>query len=156
MKKMVRYHHAWLRLCLYALFAAPAVLSGCSKLPSEHTVVTTQNGVIQLPLNTVNDGKVHFYTYRKNGKRINFLVRTDRNNSLTVHFDACFTCSKSKKGYRVEGADLVCNECNLRFPIAEEHWDNSMGCSPVLLKSTADNEYLRIVTADIEKGAKLF
>lgn len=156
MKRNVFYHHAWLRLCLYALFAVPAVLSGCNKLPAEHTIVTGENGVIQLPLNTVNDGKVHFYTYRMNGKRINFLVRTDRNKRLSAHFDACFTCSKSKKGYRVEGADLVCNECNLRFPVAEEHWDNSTGCSPVLLKSTVDNEYLRIVTADIEKGAKLF
>lgn len=148
--------HSWLIVIAFLSCSMPLFLTGCSKLPAEYTNAADQDGHIRLPLTAVNDGSVHFYTYRKSGKRINFFVRTDKNNQLSAHFDACFTCYKSKKGYRVEGTDLVCNECNLRFPVAEEHWDNSKGCSPILLRSTADREYFILTTSDVEKGERLF
>ncbi|MEW6108938.1 MAG: Fe-S-containing protein [Nitrospirota bacterium] len=129
---------------------------GCSRLPAEHTRVTAKDGETRLPLNEVNDGKVHFYTYKKSGKRINFFVRTDGNNNLSAYFDACFTCNKFKKGYRVEGTDLVCNECGLKFGIADEKWDNSQGCSPIMLRSRIDSGYLVIRADDVEKGSRLF
>lgn len=130
--------------------------TGCSKLPAEHPRVTAKEGFIKIPVSETNDGKVHFYTYKKSGKRINFFVRTDGRGVLSASYDACFTCYKHKKGYRVEGADLVCNECSMKFKIADERWDNSQGCSPILLKSKVDKDYLTIKAEDIERGSKLF
>ncbi len=132
------------------------LLAGCGNQPAEHKVVTARDGAIKVPVAEVHDGKVHFYTYKKSGKRINFFIRTDGNDNLSAYFDACFTCYKHKKGYRQEGTDLVCNECNMRFRLVHEHWDNSQGCSPIALKSRIENNEVVIMAGDIEKGGKLF
>jgi uncharacterized membrane protein len=129
---------------------------GCGKQPAEHKVVAPRDGAIRIPVNEVHDGKVHFFTYKKSGKRINFFIRTDGKDNLSSCFDACFTCFKHKKGYREEGTDLVCNECSLKFRLADERWDNSGGCSPIALKSRIEKNELVIMTADLEKGQKLF
>ncbi len=130
--------------------------AGCSNLPAEHTVVDARNDEIRLPVKELRDGRVHFFTYKKDGKRINFFVRTDGRDNLSAYFDACYTCYKKKKGYREEGSDLVCNECNLKFKLAEEHWDTSHGCCPISIKSRMEDGELLISAKDLEKGEKLF
>ncbi len=132
------------------------IFSGCSKRPLEYQNVTAANGEIKIPVSNVNDGKVHFYTYKKNGKRINFFVRTDGTGKLSTYFDACFTCYKFKKGYHEEGASVVCNECQMKFRLADEYFDNSKGCSPIILYSVIDEKNITIKTDDIEKGGRLF
>ncbi len=149
------------RVCFRLLPLFPAVffflfLCGCGKQPAEHKVVTPRDGAIRIPVAEVHDGKVHFFTYKNSGKRINFFVRTDGKDNLSSCFDACFTCYKHKKGYREEGTNLVCNECGLKFRLADERWDNSGGCSPITLKSRIENNELVIMTEDLEKGRKLF
>ncbi len=139
-------------LVLLVLFLA----GGCGKQPVEHKVVTLKDGSIRIPVGEVQDGKVHFFTYKRSGKRINFFIRTDGKDNLSASFDACFTCYKHKKGYREEGTDLVCNECNMRFRLADEHWDNSRGCSPIGLKSRIENNEVVIMTEDLERGQRLF
>jgi uncharacterized membrane protein len=129
---------------------------GCGKQPVEHKVVTPKNGEIRIPVSEVHDGKVHFFTHKKSGKRINFFIRSDGKDKLSASFDACFTCYKHKKGYREEGTDLVCNECNMKFRLADEHWDNSRGCSPISLKSRIEKDEVVIMTEDLEKGQRLF
>lgn len=133
-----------------------AILGGCSKLPAEYKTLRASDGEIRIPVKEVDDGKVHFYTYKKSGKRINLLVRTDGAGELSAYFDACFTCYKHKKGYREEGTDLVCNECSMRFRLADKKWDNTGGCSPILLRSTIADGFIIIRAENIEKGAKLF
>jgi hypothetical protein len=44
----------------------------------------------------------------------------------------------------------------MKFRIADEKWDNSKGCSPIMLKSQVDKDYLTIKSEDIERGVKLF
>lgn len=129
--------------------------AACSNLPKEHKVVTAKEGVLSIPASEVNDGKVHFYTYKKSGKRINFFIRTAGTGKLSAYFDACYICYKKKKGYHEEGTDLICNECKLKFRLADEVWENK-DCSPILFKSKLENNNLTIKTEDIEKGSKLF
>jgi uncharacterized membrane protein len=132
------------------------LFAGCSKLPAEHQVVEAKDGEIRIPVSGVNDGKVHFYTYKNSGKRINFFVRTDGAGRLSTYFDACFTCYKYRKGYRCEGTDLICNECNEKFRLADERWENEKGCSPIGLTSSIGKDFIIIKTGDIERGARLF
>jgi uncharacterized membrane protein len=132
------------------------LVSGCSRLPVEYKTLQASDGEIRIPVKEVNDGKVHFFTYKKSGKRINLLVRSDGSGTLSVYFDACYTCYKHKKGYREDGTDLVCNECKMRFKLADKKWDHTDGCSPILLKSTLTDGFIIIKADTIEKGAKLF
>lgn len=139
-----------------SLFFVLLFSGGCGKQPAEHEVVVPRDGAIRIPVGKVHDGKVHFFTYKKSGKRINFFIRTDGNDNLSSYFDACYTCYRHKKGYKEEGADLVCNECGLKFRLADERWDNSGGCSPILLTSRTEKDELVIMTGDLEKGQRLF
>lgn len=141
---------------LLLLIASAMLVIGCSRLPAEYQNVQADKGEIRIPLGQVSDGKAHFFTYKHSGKRINFFVRTDRNGALSASYDACFTCYKQKKGYRQDGSDLICNECRMKFGLADEKWDNSQGCSPILLKSRISEDVMIINTLDIEKGGKLF
>ncbi|MDH4231904.1 MAG: DUF2318 domain-containing protein [Nitrospirota bacterium] len=151
--KAVKFRGYFLFFVLILFFTVS--VAGCSKLPVEHEVVTPSDGKIVLPLEKVGDGKVHFFTYKKSGKRINFFVRTDGEGDLSAYFDACYTCYKFKKGYRTEGTDLICNECNLKFGISEKIWENK-DCSPIMFKSHIENRNLIIEASTLEKGARLF
>jgi len=141
---------------IYLLIFFSLIFCGCSKLPAEHKIITAKDGEIKIPAGEVNDGKVHFFTYKKSGKRINFFVRTDGTGKLSTYFDACFTCYKHKKGYRAEGTDIVCNECSMKFRLADEKFDNSQGCSPIALTSLIDEKNVIIKADDIAKGSRLF
>ena len=130
-------------------------LFACSKSPAEHELVTPSDGKIILPVALFSDGKVHFFTYKRSGKLVNFFVRTDGKGNLSTYFDACYTCYKKKKGYREEGDEIICNECDLKFRLADEIWENK-DCSPIMFRSQIENNRLIIETATLEKGVRLF
>jgi len=138
------------------VFMLLLLLAGCSKQPALYKDAPVKESSIVIPLSEVNDGKAHFYSYRKSGKHINFFVRADGKGTVSAYYDACFTCYKKKKGYRQEGNDLICNECSMKFGLAEEKWPDKDGCNPIHLKSVITDNNLMIDTAVIEKGAKLF
>lgn len=143
------------RAILLLLLLCPAFLTGCSENATEHPLVRAADGEIRLAAGDFSDGKVHFFTYKKSGRNINFFVRTDASGNISTHFDACYSCYKKKKGYRQEGTDLVCNECGLKFRLADEKWLHE-GCSPVPLSSRIDKGFIVIKTADLDVGERLF
>ena len=83
-------------LAFFFLMGLFIISGGCSNdLPEEHKVVQARDGVIMIPLKELNDGKVHFYTYKQKGQPINFFVRTDDAGHISACFDACFTSPSS-------------------------------------------------------------
>jgi uncharacterized membrane protein len=137
-------------MCCVLLF------TGCGRKLSQYRQAPVQGNRIVIPLDEVRDGKAHFYTYVRGGGQINFFVRTDAKGAASSYFDACYTCYKQKKGYRQQGPDLVCNECDMKFGLAAETWEDKGGCDPILLASTIEDNNLIIDTRVIEKGVKLF
>ena len=129
---------------------------GCTKQAPEHSIVVPEDDIVKIPLKLVNDGKVHFFTYKYEGKNINFLVRTDGKGKLHTHYDACYSCFKYKMGYRVEGPDILCIACGLKYSLAEEAWDFIGPCAPINMSSTIKGNFLEIKVATLQKGAKLF
>lgn len=143
--------------CTFSLIVMTLLLlTGCGKQPNLYQEAPVKDGKIVIALERVSDKNAHFFTYRKLGKHINFFVRTDAKGTVSSYFDACFTCYKHKKGYHQEGADLICNECSMKFGLFEEKWDEKDGCNPIHLKSSLEGSSLVIETDVIEKGAKLF
>lgn len=131
------------------------LVSGCTQAP-KYPVVKAEGDAVRIPLKDVNDGHVHFFTFRSGGKNVNFLVRMDGVGKLHACFDACYSCYKFKKGYRQEGTDVVCNECGTRFRLADEVWKHEGGCAPIGLTSTMSNDSIVISVADLKKGERLF
>ncbi len=118
--------------------------------------VTAQQGQIVLPLGQVSDGQAHFFSYRAaGGTEINFFVLKSDDGVVRAALDTCDACYHAQKGYRQEGNEMVCNNCNMRFPsnmIAEVHG----GCNPAPLKQTLAGGEVRIAEADLVAGAWYF
>jgi uncharacterized membrane protein len=61
-----------------------------------------------------------------------------------------------KKGYRVEGTDIVCNECGTKFRLADEVWKDVGGCAPIALPSEVKDGFITINALDLSRGERLF
>lgn len=131
-------------------------LAGCSRQPPEHQLVVSRDDAVAIPLTTVNDGRVHFFTYKFENKNINFFVRTDWVGQLHAHFDACYSCFKYKLGYVWEGNQVVCIACRIGYNLDDSVWDYVGGCVPISLKSRLFRDHLLIKHSWLVKGKKLF
>jgi uncharacterized membrane protein len=59
-------------------------------------------------------------------------------------------------GYRVEGPDILCIACGLKYNLAEAHWEFIGPCAPINLKSAVKGDFLVIKVSRLEKGKRLF
>jgi len=118
-------------------------------------VVKAEAGMVKLPVASVNDGKAHFYTYKGNGKTINFFVLRSSDGIIRAAFDACDVCYPEKKGYRQEGDLMVCNNCGQQFPSVKIN-ELRGGCNPAPLDRQVNGDYLEVNASDIEAGAFYF
>lgn len=147
-----------MRLIAFTLLLILAFSCGCgpSKAPEYPNQVVADGDFVKLPLSEVNDGGVHFYTYKLADKNVNFLVRTDGKGKLHTHLDACYSCFKYKLGYFVEDGDLVCWPCRYRYALADEVWEFIQACTPITLKSSIKGDYLLIKVSRLERAGKFF
>jgi uncharacterized membrane protein len=118
-------------------------------------VVKAEAGVVKLPIADVNDGKAHFYTYKGNGRDVNFFVLRSSDGVIRAAFDACDVCYREKKGYTQVGDLMVCNNCGQQFPSVKINVLKG-GCNPAPLDRAVQGDYLVLKAADIETGAFYF
>ena len=130
--------------------------AGCSKQAPEHRIVVPAGERVRIPLATVNDGGVHFFTYKWDGRNVNFFVRTDGTGHLQAHFDACYSCFKYKLGYVHEGNEVVCIACRIGYRLEDVIWDYIGACAPINLKSRILSGHLTINRTTLEKGKRFF
>ena len=134
----------------------PMILMGCAPEPPQHELVRCEGDVVLLPRSMVEDGNVHFYTFMYDGRRVNFLVRTDGKGVLHAHLDACHSCYKYKRGFVVEESELVCIACRLSYRIEDEVWDYIGACAPISIHSSLEGDKLAIQRNLLERAARYF
>lgn len=119
------------------------------------TVVTAQDGIIQLPVGDFTDNKAHFYTFQDAGKIIPFFVLRSYDGVIRAAFDACDVCYAAKKGYHQEGDEMVCNNCGTRFPSNKIN-EVKGGCNPGPLTREVKGDSVVIQVTDVQAGAVYF
>jgi uncharacterized membrane protein len=129
---------------------------GCTRGAVEHPKVVAEGDVVRLDLESVDDGRVHFFTFVHDGKNVNFLIRTDGAGRLHSHLDACYSCFKYKRGFVVEDQDLVCIACRLAYHIDDEFWDFIGACAPIPIHSSIDDGDLVIDERILVEAARYF
>ena len=132
------------------------VVGACSQGPPTHQLVALDGGSIRIPRTTVADGGVHFFSFEHDGKNVNFLVRSDGDGTIHTHLDACYACYRYKRGFVVEGPNLVCIACRLEYAISDEVWDYIGACAPISIHSSIDGDQLVIDRSIIERAARYF
>ena len=139
-----------------AVLLAISVLVGCGRQAPEHAIVVPQDDRVRIPLATINDGGVHFFTFKHDGKNVNFFVRTDGSGQLQAHFDACYSCYKYRMGYIHEGNQVVCVACRIGYDLADVVWDYVGACAPINLKSRIEGQDMVIKRSWLVKGSRFF
>jgi len=114
---------------------------------------SSNSKIVEIPLSDISD-QAEFYEY----EGIEYFVVQASNGDIKTAFNACDVCYKSKKGYRQEGIDMVCNNCGNHYPIAGLGTKNlgGGGCWPGYLPSEVQGDNLVIKISDIQKGAYRF
>jgi len=116
-----------------------------------------ESEIIKIPLSKIS-ANAEWYEYDSNGVRIKYFVVKDDNGNVKTAFDACDVCYRSKKGYRQEGKDMVCNNCGNHYAISGLGTKNLRGggCWPGYLSSEVEGDYLIIKKSDLEGGQYRF
>ena len=138
------------------LVAMAILLGACGRQPPEHPIVEAAGQQVRIARSEVADGEVHFYTFLHQGRRVNFLVRTDGTGRLQTHLDACFGCYRYRRGFFVEGESLVCRACRFEYAIEDELWDYIGACAPISIHSELEGDDLVIERSLLERAAHYF
>ncbi|MAH48357.1 hypothetical protein CMI37_21205 [Candidatus Pacearchaeota archaeon] len=112
-----------------------------------------ESDLIKIPLNEVSRTAA-FYDY----DGIKFFVVKAKDGSVKTAFDACDVCHGSKKGYRQEGDDMICNKCGNYYPISGLGTRNLRGggCWPGYLLMKVERDYIVIQKVALESGRYRF
>jgi len=114
---------------------------------------TESDETISIPLFEISEN-AEFYTY----ETIKYFAVKASDGTIKTGFDACDVCYASKKGYKQEGDDMVCNNCGNRYPILGLGTENKNpgGCWPGYLPSKIEGNNLVIKVSDLEAGKSRF
>jgi uncharacterized membrane protein len=123
--------------------------------PATATTVATPGGDVTMPMNQINDGKAHFYTYDTGGTTVKYFVLADQNGKVRAALDACEVCYTQKKGYHQQGDAMQCNNCGKIFPSDQINVITG-GCNPIPLKRSISGDALTITTDSLQAGAQYF
>jgi uncharacterized membrane protein len=139
---------------LILLISAALFVTACGS-NDPFTKLSPKDGVVNIPISKVNDGKAHYYTVNTGGKEIRFFVLKSNDGVIRAAFDACDVCFPEKKGYRQDGDYMICNNCGQRF---HESRINEVkgGCNPSPLNRTTVGDNLVITLSDIQAGSVYF
>jgi len=126
-------------------------LQGMDSIPTVNSV----DGEIRLDLKQVSDGQAHYFRYATDQGLVTFFVIKSVDGVMRAAFDACDVCYREKKGYRQEGSQMVCNNCDMKF---RSDLINVVkgGCNPAPLSRRIEAGQLVINQQDVLRGAWYF
>lgn len=154
-KRQVR----WSVFCLLCILAAVLVMTvgvwmnnrTVELSPPVELVASDQK--IGIPLETVNDGHLHRFSYTaENGTEVRYIVIRKSESAYGVALDACDICGAS--GYYERNGQIVCILCDVVMNIGTIGMPG--GCNPVPLDHDIVDGEIVIDTASLEAEAHRF
>ena len=131
-------------------------LPGCARDTVKHPEVRARDGSVTIDLAGIDAESGRFHTYRSDsGHLIDFFVYRERSGVPHAVLDACRTCYRWKKGYALDGKEVVCLKCDVRFKLASLV-QGTGSCVPVALTTEQRGETLVIPVTELEAGARFF
>ncbi|MDR0361645.1 MAG: Fe-S-containing protein [Planctomycetota bacterium] len=115
--------------------------------------VAVRDGKILLPLEMIDDGKLHRFKYdAPDGTEIRYIVIRKNETAFGVGLDACDICGAS--GYYERNDQVICILCDVVMNKSTIGFPG--GCNPVPLAYRVEDGHMRIETRDLEKDAWRF
>ena len=142
-------------LVMAVIAAGGWFLFGPKALGGHETVQAGQDGKLRFNSADFTDGKAKFYRFAGNSGSIDFFVVRSQDGVIRTAFDTCDVCYRERKGYRQEGNDMVCNNCDQHFRTDLVNVVKG-GCNPAPLQRQQVGETVVIAASDIERGLGYF
>lgn len=144
---------------LTAIVGHAGVLDGLFKKSPEDAakaggIVETADQV-KIPLKALDSGKALFLETQSEGRTLYYLALKTADGKYRSALDACDVCFRMNRGYRQEGDQLVCNNCNQKFA-SNKLGDAKGGCNPHPLPNRIEGAYMVIQKSDIAAGKDYF
>lgn len=115
--------------------------------------VQASNGIISIPVNQVNDDKLHRFSYlTKNNVTMRFIVIDKGNGIFGIGLDACEICGQV--GYYQRGDQVICLNCDVVINKITIGFPG--GCNPIPFANKVENGNIIIKTADLDQKEKVF
>lgn len=143
-----------------ALFLVLGVLQlicvGCAWDTAKYPELSAQDGVVTIDLSDIGAQSGRFHTYRSSsGKKVDFFVYRESSGVPHAVLDACRTCYRWKKGYVLEGREVVCLKCDMRFKL-DSLAQGTGSCVPLAIKTEQRGATLIVPVTELEAGARYF
>ena len=119
------------------------------------TEVQARDGIVAIPVAKVSDGQAHFFTYREAGRATHFFVLQSQDGEIRAALDACDVCYQAGKGYRQEGNQMICINCNMAFH-SDRINEVQGGCNPAPLQRSLRDGNLLLSAAELSRMAWYF
>lgn len=134
------------------LITAQFIYAKSASALSPAAEVTLTQGQVRIPVAQVNDGNLHRFVAKIEGKEVRFWLMRKPDNSIGTVLDACEICGDV--GFYKSGNTIICKNCVA--PINPQSVGLPGGCNPVPLKATTTADSVVIAEADLAASAKYF
>lgn len=129
---------------------------GCSRDKAKYPELSARAGTVTVDLAGIGAESGRFHTYRSSvGKNVDFFVYRERSGAPHAVLDACRTCYRWKKGYILDGREVVCLKCGMRFRL-DSLAQGTGSCVPVALATERRGDTLIIPVTELEAGVRFF
>ncbi len=123
--------------------------------------IKATDGVVQIPVKRVDDGKAHFYYVTVDDTKVVFFVVMTPDGVYRTAFDACAggTCGtpRSRFSQSEDGSRMVCYHCQIGHGTWDINEINRVGtCNPSPLDRKYDESFVTIALADLREGSRYF
>ena len=140
-------------LTIWCLLGVLAALGACSKQPrypappieGDHIVIRIAQFPPEVP---------QFYSYRSQGKEINFFVIRLQGQVLSF-LDACLSCYPRKLGYDSKDGSVVCRACSTTYSIYKLE-KGLGGCFPIKIEGKLEDGKYVIARSALDRHAGKF
>ena len=134
----------------------PGTIGGCAQDTTKYPEMFARDATVTVDLSGIGSESGHFHTYRSSsGKKVDFFVYRESTGVPRAVLDACRTCFRWKKGYVLDGKDVVCLKCDMRFRL-DSLAQGTGSCIPVALPTELREDTLTIPATELEAGARFF
>jgi len=137
--------------CLVVILALTAdfIYTQVNAAPPPAHPIAAVNNEARIPVNEVNDGKMHLFTLDAGGQALRFMV-IKKPNGYGTALDACRICGA--EGYRQEGQNVICRHCASAIYIPTI--GDAGGCNPIGVPSHVDGADLVLDVSSLLQATK--
>ncbi len=113
-----------------------------------------RDGYAVINIAELKDATPQFFSLKIQNKRIDFFV-LKLGSAIESYLDACIKCYPHKKGYSADGFYLVCQYCNVRYPL--DSLKTGVGsCYPIPIQGELKRQEYRISLDRLRKAKRYF